>query len=96
MNADLVLLICFMVFWILTIISALKNHLTWRHRIKAMDMAYSTGQSLIQQGKDYRPVWEIHHSYGTYDQMFFSLNKWTFNQYYPDLEKRLRELTNAQ
>jgi hypothetical protein len=79
------------------IYSMIRIQLTYMIRGKAFDLAHHWAIKLIEDcgekasGGRFQELWDIIDSYGTFEYMVSSATKWTFNQYFPNLELELSE-----
>ena len=80
--------------WILLIvytISALcfiliiRNIIVFKCRQRALRITSRLAQTEIDIGGDFYACYRRYDAYGSYEKMLFSITKWTFNQFYPDI-----------
>jgi len=72
----------------------IRNDLVFNYKTRALKM---TSEKSIKAILDDYPNWEkfynLYESYGSYNKMMLNLKKWTFKDFYPDLENKLNSIT---
>jgi len=73
----------------LFIIFRRKNNITFKHRIRALEIITKKAEKIAEvdpEDESWRELFDKLKAYGTYESMLFDPLKWTFKQHYPGIE----------
>lgn len=66
----------------------IRNAIVYRNRNRALEYTSKMVEKSIRDGNhNWRKHYDKLHNYDSYEKMLFSLTKWTYKDFYPDLEE---------
>jgi len=73
---------------IICLILLVRNELVFRVRQKALKIISKKAKIAIKNNENWEKSYTEYDLNDSYDKMFFDLTKWSFNQFYPNINKK--------
>ncbi len=90
-KTDKIFIILVCVVLLIGAIMLTKNSMLFNFRTDALDMVSERSKQIIEEGGNWMKPYDVYDEYGKYNEQMYDFTKWTFDDYFKDLEKKLKE-----